>query len=80
MVMTDEFSLKRFGGDQERADAVYAGVDNPLTAEDIAEVIVLALELPGHVNLDLVTVKPVAQAAPHKVARVPLVPKSATGR
>ncbi|MBX3309660.1 MAG: SDR family NAD(P)-dependent oxidoreductase [Cryobacterium sp.] len=75
MVKTDEFSLTRFGGDQARADAVYAGVDNPLTAEDIAEVIVLALELPGHVNLDLVTVKPVAQAAPHKVARVPLAPR-----
>lgn len=75
MVRTDEFSLKRFGGDQERADAVYAGVDNPLTAEDIAEVIVLAIELPGHVNLDLVTVKSVAQASPHKVARQPLRPK-----
>lgn len=76
MVKTDEFSLTRFGGDRERADAVYAGVDNPLLAEDIAEVIVLASELPGHVNLDLVTVKPVAQAAPHKVARTPLTPKS----
>ncbi|MBB5633952.1 NADP-dependent 3-hydroxy acid dehydrogenase YdfG [Cryobacterium mesophilum] len=75
MVKTDEFSLTRFGGDRARADAVYAGVDNPLLAEDIAEVIVLASELPGHVNLDLVTVKPVAQAAPHKVARVPLTPK-----
>ena len=76
MVKTDEFSLVRFGGDQARADAVYAGVDNPLTADDIAEVIVLAAQLPGHVNLDLVTVKPVAQAAPHKVARFPLTPKS----
>lgn len=75
MVKTDEFTLKRLGGDQTRADAVYAGVEHPLTAEDIAEVIVLSVELPGHVNLDLVTVKPVAQAAPHKVARVPLVPK-----
>lgn len=76
MVKTEEFTLKRVGGDLERAEAVYAGVDNPLLAEDIAEVIVLSLELPGHVNLDLVTVKPVAQAAPHKVARVPLAPKS----
>lgn len=75
MVRTAEFSLNRFGGDRARADAVYAGVDDPLTAEDIAEVIVLAVELPGHVNLDLVTVKPVAQAAPHKVAREPLRPK-----
>lgn len=74
MVRTDEFSLVRFGGDQERADAVYAGVD-PLVAEDIAEAIVHAIELPAHVNLDLVTIKPVAQAAPHKVVRGPLTPK-----
>lgn len=75
MVRTDEFSLTRFGGDRERADSVYAGVDAPLVAEDIAETIVHAIELPGHVNLDLVTIKPVAQAAPHKVIRAPLTPK-----
>jgi NADP-dependent 3-hydroxy acid dehydrogenase YdfG len=75
MVKTDEFALVRFGGDQERADAVYQGVENPLSAEDIAEVIVHAIELPAHVNLDLVTIKPVAQAAPHKVIRGELKPK-----
>lgn len=75
MVRTDEFSLLRFDGDQALADAVYAGVEAPLTAEDIAETIVHAIELPGHVNLDLVTIKPVAQAAPHKVVRAPLKPK-----
>jgi Short-chain alcohol dehydrogenase of unknown specificity len=75
MVKTDEFSLVRFGGDREKADAVYAGVEAPLVADDIAEAIVHALELPGHVNLDLVTIKPVAQAAPHKVVRGPLTPK-----
>jgi NADP-dependent 3-hydroxy acid dehydrogenase YdfG len=74
MVRTDEFSLVRFDGDQERADAVYKDVE-PLVAEDIAEAIVHALELPAHVNLDLVTVTPVAQAAPHKVVRGPLVAK-----
>ena len=74
MVKTDEFSLNRFDGDQARADAVYANVE-PLVAEDIAESIVHALELPAHVNLDLVTIKPVAQAAPHKVVRGPLSPK-----
>lgn len=74
MVRTDEFSLVRFGGDQERADAVYANVE-PLVAEDIAEAIVHAIELPPHINLDLVTIKPVAQAAPHKVVRGALVPR-----
>ncbi len=69
MVKTDEFSLVRFEGDQERANAVYANVPNPLHAEDIAAAIVHSLELPFYVNLDLVTIKPVAQAAPHKVIR-----------
>jgi NADP-dependent 3-hydroxy acid dehydrogenase YdfG len=69
MVQTEEFSLVRFGGDQERADAVYADVPGPLTADDVAESIVHAMELPAHVNLDLVTVKPVAQAATYRVAK-----------
>lgn len=76
MVKTDEFSLVRFGGDRAKADAVYENVVAPLVADDIAEAIVHAIELPGHVNLDLVTLKPVAQAAPHKVARGPLVPRT----
>ncbi|MBN9606548.1 MAG: SDR family NAD(P)-dependent oxidoreductase [Actinomycetales bacterium] len=71
MVQTD-FSLVRFKGDAEKADAVYRDVPGPLVAEDVAEAIVHALELPPHVNLDLVTLKPVAQAAPHKVVRAPL--------
>ncbi|CAN5236646.1 SDR family oxidoreductase [soil metagenome] len=75
MVKTDEFSLVRFGGDRARADAVYDNVPNPLYAEDVAEAIVHALELPFHVNLDLVTIKPVAQAAPHKVIRGELRPR-----
>src|SRR5690606_6244617 len=39
MVKTEEFSLTRFDGDAERAEAVYAGVDEPLVAEDIARAI-----------------------------------------
>lgn len=74
MVKTDEFSLVRFKGDAEKADAVYAGVADPLSADDIAESIVHAVELPSHVNLDVVTIKPVAQAAPHKVMRGALTP------
>ena len=69
MVKTDEFSLVRFGGDQARADAVYDNVEAPLSADDIAATIVHMIELPSHINLDLVTIKPVAQAAPHKVIR-----------
>ena len=75
MVKTDEFSLTRFKGDQAKADAVYDNVPAPLVAEDIAETIVHALELPAHVNLDLITIKPVAQAAPWKVIRGELTPK-----
>lgn len=74
MVKTD-FSLVRFDGDREKADAVYAGVADPLSADDIAASIVHAVELPGHVNLDVVTIKPVAQAAPYKVVRGDLTPK-----
>ena len=75
MVKTDEFAVKRFGGDAERAASVYAGVDEPLVADDIAAAIVHAIELPGHINLDLVTIRPVAQAAQFKVIRQPLVAK-----
>lgn len=72
MVATEEFSLVRFDGDQERRDAVYEDVPEPLTAEDIAETIVHALELPRHVDLDLIVVKPVAQAASYRFAKGPL--------
>ncbi len=71
MVRTDEFSLTRFGGDQERADAVYAGVAAPLVAEDVADAIVWMATRPAHVNVDLLVIKPRAQAAPHKVHREP---------
>ncbi|HCU78177.1 MAG TPA: oxidoreductase, partial [Microbacterium sp.] len=57
------------------AAAVYEGVQHPLTAEDVADVIGYALEAPGHVNLDLVTMRPVAQSAQHLLARGPLRPR-----
>jgi NADP-dependent 3-hydroxy acid dehydrogenase YdfG len=69
MVRTEEFSLVRLRGDRAKADAVYAGVDAPLTAEDIADCIAFAVTRPPHVNVDLLVVKPLAQAAPHKIAR-----------
>jgi NADP-dependent 3-hydroxy acid dehydrogenase YdfG len=69
MVRTDEFALVRFGGDQARADAVYAGVAEPLVAEDVADAIAWIATRPAHVNIDELVIKPRAQAAPHKVHR-----------
>ena len=69
MVHTEEFSLTRFGGDQERADSIYDGVPGPLLAQDIAEAIVFMATRPPHVNIDRLTIRPVAQPAQHKVFR-----------
>ncbi|WP_018348626.1 SDR family oxidoreductase [Longispora albida] len=69
MVHTEEFALNRFHGDADRAAAVYSGVDRPLTAEDVAECVALAVSLPQHVNIDQLVVRPLAQAAQHKVHR-----------
>jgi NAD(P)-dependent dehydrogenase (short-subunit alcohol dehydrogenase family) len=75
MVKTEGFALSRFAGDTARVEALYKDVENPLSPEDVAEVIVTALEMPPHVNLDQVTVRPVAQAAQHKLVRGKLEPK-----
>ena len=69
MVHTPEFSLVRMGGDQAAADAVYAGVEEPLLAEDIADIVGWIATLPSHVNIDEIVVRPRAQAAAHKVHR-----------
>lgn len=69
MVRTDEFALKRFGGDRAAADKVYEGVAEPLVADDIADLIVFAATRPQHVNIDRLVVRPIAQAAQHKVHR-----------
>jgi NADP-dependent 3-hydroxy acid dehydrogenase YdfG len=71
MVRTEGFALTRFGGDEERAEAVYAGVAQPLVAEDVADAVVWMATRPAHVNVDLLVIKPRAQAAPHKVHREP---------
>jgi NADP-dependent 3-hydroxy acid dehydrogenase YdfG len=71
MVRTDEFALVRFGGDQARADAVYAGVPEPLTADDVADAITWIATRPPHVNIDSLVIRPRAQAAQHKVHRLP---------
>ncbi|MFF3028432.1 SDR family oxidoreductase [Microbacterium sp. NPDC057944] len=72
MVQTEEFALNRLGGDAVAAEAVYSGVVSPLAASDVADVIAYALDAPGHVNLDLITMRPVAQSANHLLARGPL--------
>ncbi|GAB3284895.1 SDR family oxidoreductase [Sinomonas notoginsengisoli] len=69
LVKTEEFTLKRLGGDAEAAEKVYAGVEEPLTAEDIADVVRYAVTVPHHINLDEIVVRPVAQAATHKLIR-----------
>lgn len=64
-----EFSAVRFGGDEEKAAAVYQGMQ-PLTAEDIAEAVFWTTHLPAHVNINTVEMMPVAQSfAPFQVAR-----------
>ena len=75
MVHTPEFTLNRLGGDRIAAEKVYQDVEAPLTAEDVADVVAYALNAPGHVNLDLVTMRPVAQSAQHLLARGPLRPR-----
>lgn len=69
MVHTNEFTVNRLGGNQEAAEKVYQGVEKPLTAEDVAEVVAYAVGLPHHINLDQIVMRPVAQAAAHKVIR-----------
>jgi NADP-dependent 3-hydroxy acid dehydrogenase YdfG len=63
-----EFSLVRFEGDAERAAAVYQGL-TPLTAQDVADVVAFCVTRPSHVDVDLVVVKPVAQASATVSAR-----------
>src|SRR5699024_1994097 len=69
MVHTEEFPLVRSRGDAAKAEAVYDDVPNPLTADDIADAIVYTLNAPDHVNIDRLVMRPVAQAADHKVAK-----------
>ena len=69
MVHTEEFSLTRFGGDVERAEAVYRGVVDPLQPQDVADAIAWMATRPAHVNIDRLTIRPRAQAK-HKIHRI----------
>jgi NADP-dependent 3-hydroxy acid dehydrogenase YdfG len=68
LVETD-FSLLRFEGDAERAANVYKGL-TPLTAGDVADVVVFAATRPSHVNLDSIVLKPRAQQSAGRAHRV----------
>ena len=63
-----EFSLVRFDGDEDRAEAVYKGI-TPLVATDVAEVIGFVASRPSHVNLDLVVIRPRDQATASRFNR-----------
>lgn len=63
-----EFAMVRYKGDAEREQKLYEGT-HPLVAEDIAEILVWVASRPSHVNIDELLVKPVDQAAMHKIHR-----------
>jgi NADP-dependent 3-hydroxy acid dehydrogenase YdfG len=67
LVETD-FSLVRFGGDRQKADAVYQGV-TPLTGEDVADAIAYVVTRPSHVDIDYLAIKPRDQATARDVHR-----------
>ncbi|MDH6140757.1 MULTISPECIES: SDR family NAD(P)-dependent oxidoreductase [Kitasatospora] len=69
MVKSEGFAVTRFRGDEAKAAAVYQGVSHPLTAEDIADTVAWAVTRPSHVNIDLLVVRPRAQASNYKVHR-----------
>ncbi|GGJ95195.1 oxidoreductase [Streptomyces camponoticapitis] len=69
MVKTEGFATTRFRGDTERAAKVYEGVAEPLSADDVADTITWAVTRPHHVNIDLLVVRPRAQASNTKVHR-----------
>ncbi len=63
-----EFSLVRFGGDEEAAARVYEGME-PLSGEDVAECVRWAVTQPAHVNVDEIVVRPRDQATATEVHR-----------
>lgn len=78
MVKTEEFSLVRLG-DARAAEDVYAGVEGPLVASDVAEAIRWSLDAPLHVNVDLMVLRPVAQSTNTDVVRRQLAVRDAVG-
>ena len=69
MVKTAEFAVNRYRGDAEKAAGVYAGVAEPLADADVADAVVWSVTRPPHFNVDLMVIRPRAQAAQWKVYR-----------
>jgi 3-hydroxy acid dehydrogenase/malonic semialdehyde reductase len=67
MVLT-EFSLVRFKGDADKAASVYEGID-VMTAEDISDCVMFALQRPWHMNVDEIVVKARNQASGGRILR-----------
>ena len=66
-----EFSTVRFNGDQQRASAVYTGVD-ALGPDDVAEAVHWVASLPAHVNVNVLELMTVAQSfGPFQIHRRP---------
>ena len=63
-----EFSIVRFAGDREQAEAVYDGL-TPLTGDDVADTIVWAATRPPHVNIDEIVIRPLDQATATDIHR-----------
>lgn len=64
-----EFSEVRFGGDRDKAAAVYTGV-HALSADDVIDAVEAVLRMPAHLNVNTIEIMPVQQAfAPFAVAR-----------
>jgi NADP-dependent 3-hydroxy acid dehydrogenase YdfG len=63
-----EFSLVRFGGDEEKAKSVYEGVD-PITPDEIADCVMFALTRPLHVNVDEIVIKALQQSSGARIVR-----------
>jgi NADP-dependent 3-hydroxy acid dehydrogenase YdfG len=67
-LVQSDFSLVRFRGDEEKAKAVYEGVE-AVRPEDVAECVLFALTRPPHVNVDEIVVKALAQSSGARIVR-----------
>ena len=67
-LVESEFSIVRFKGDVEQANAVYEGL-TPITPDEVAECVLFALTRPLHVNVDEIVIKALAQSSGARVVR-----------